>query len=289
MQIENATIRVKAKLLGAELVSIFDKRDNTEHLWQGDPKYWAAHAPVLFPIVGRCYNDMLTLNGERYSMEKHGFARRQEFQLINQAENSFTFELTSNEVSKKIYPFDFSFRIIYSLYDNALLTSYVVENRGNVAMPFAIGGHPAFAVPFFEDEVYEDYAVEFPSDSSFTRHHINTDGLFDGRTSNVVSESNKIPLVRQLFAEDALIFKDLISREVSIVSKKHKKKLQMNFDGFPYLGIWAKPGADYVCLEPWIGCADADGFTDDCTNKEKVVVLTPKNTFRATYTISLFQ
>lgn len=289
MQIENDILRVKAKLVGAELVSIFDKRDNTEHLWQGNLAYWAAHTPILFPIVGRCNNDTLSFNGKKYKMEKHGFARRNEFHLIAQTEDSMCFELCSNEHLKQMYPFDFSFRITYSLHAHALLTTYTIENRSNTEMPFAIGGHPAFAVPFFEGEVYEDYAIEFPNDDSLIRHHINTEGLFDGRMSKVECLSNRIALHPNLFIEDALIFKDLHSKEVSIVSHKHKKRLQLNFEGFPYLGIWAKPGADYVCLEPWIGCADADGFQYDFTEKEKVVVLPAGKEFQSAYSIKLIQ
>jgi galactose mutarotase-like enzyme len=287
MQIENAILRVNAKLLGAELVSIFDKRDNTEHLWQGNPAYWAAHAPILFPIVGRCNNDTLSFNGKKYKMEKHGFARRNEFHLIAQTEDSMCFELCSNEHHKQMYPFDFSFRITYSLQKHALLTTYTIENRSNTEMPFAIGGHPAFAVPFFEGDTYEDYAIEFSNDTTFLRHHINNDGLFDGRTSQVNSMLNQIPLHRNLFNEDALIFKDLLSKAVGIVSHKHNKKLQMNFEGFPYLGIWAKPGADYVCLEPWIGCADAEGFQDDFTKKEKVVILQSGEVSRFSFNVVL--
>ncbi len=287
MQIENDIIRVKAKSLGAELVSFFDKRDNTEHLWQGNPAFWAAHAPNLFPIVGRCNNDALSFNGKKYKMEKHGFARRNEFHLITQTEDCMCFQLCSNEHLKHMYPFDFSFRITYSLQAHSLLTTYTIENRSNTEMPFAIGGHPAFAVPFFEGDAYEDYAIEFSNDTTFLRHHINKEGLFDGRTSQVNSMLNQIPLHRNLFNEDALIFKDLQSKEVSIVSHKHNKRLQMNFDGFPYLGIWAKPGANFVCLEPWIGCADADGFQDDFTKKKKVVVLPAGKEFQTSYSIKL--
>lgn len=287
MQIENDILRVKAKLVGAELVSFYDKRDNTEHLWQANPAFWAAQAPVLFPIVGRSYNDTLTFNGEHYSMEKHGFARRQEFKLIHQAEDSLTFELISSDALKKMYPFDFSFKIMYEISENKLITTYEIENRSNVAMPFALGGHPAFAVPFFEGDFYEDYAIEFSNDTTLTRHHINTEGLFDGRTSTLHCLSNRITLDRNLFKDDALIFKELHSKEVSIVSRKHNKRLQMSFDDFPYLGIWAKPGADYVCLEPWIGCADAEGFQDDFTKKEKVVILQSDEVLRFSFNVVL--
>jgi galactose mutarotase-like enzyme len=173
------------------------------------------------------------------------------------------------------------------LKDNILLTTYTVENRSNTEMPFAVGGHPAFAVPFFKGETYNDYAILFSNDSTFTRHHINSEGLFDGRISSVESRSNAIQLERQLFAEDALIFKNLQSKEVSIVSHKHKKRLKMNIEGFPYLGIWAKTGADYVCLEPWIGCADVEGFTGDFSHKEAVQLLAPGNSFHVTYTTEI--
>jgi galactose mutarotase-like enzyme len=287
MQIENAVLRVKAKTLGAELVSIFDKRDNTEHLWQAHPEFWAAHAPVLFPIVGRSFNDTLLFDGVSYPMEKHGFARRNEFQLMELQEGSMTFELCANESLKQMYPFDFSFCITYSILENSLITTYTVTNKGNTTMPFAVGGHPAFAVPFFADEAYEDYAMVFENDTLFTRHHINAEGLFDGRTSLMQCNGQSIPLVRDLFANDALVFKDLQSKSVRIVSRKHNKQLRVDFAGFPYLGIWAKTSADYVCIEPWIGCADADGFTEDFTKKEQVVLLEAGNKFRVAFGVTL--
>ena len=285
MQIENTVLRVKAKTLGAELVSIYDKRDHTEHLWQANPTFWAAHAPVLFPIVGRSYNDSLLFNGKKYSMEKHGFARRNEFQLLAQTDTSITFELCSTVQLEAMYPFNFSFKITYSLNGNTLTTNYTVENKGVETMPFALGAHPAFAVPFFENEAYTDYSIVFPDDSVLNRHHINTDGFFDGRMSVVKTTNSAIALHSELFAEDALIFKDLRSKEVIINSKKHNKRLRVKFNDFPYLGIWAKPGANYVCVEPWIGCADAVGFSGAFTEKERIVLLENGTAFKVKWDV----
>jgi galactose mutarotase-like enzyme len=286
-QIENEFFKIRAREYGAELTSIFNKKTNTEHLWQADTQYWGWHAPVLFPVVGRCLNDEIRVNGEAYKMEKHGFARKSNFRLLELAESKMIFSLRSSEATLKIYPYKFEFLIGYRLKDSQLICSYEVVNPDEKPIYFQLGGHPAFAVPFHENENYEDYYLECELSENSSRHFINSDGFFDGRTQRVFNNSNTIALKKDLFKDDALIFKDLKSRIVSIKSKNHSNSLSVRFDGFNYLGLWAKENAPYVCIEPWLGCADTAGSPKELSKREGINMLSPGEEFQRSMVINV--
>ena len=154
-------------------------------------------------------------------------------------------------------------------------------------MPFSVGGHPAFAVPFFANEKLEDYFLEIEKEETVSRHLIDDNGLFNGVTERVLNKEKRIPLTKELFNRDALIFKDHVSRKISICSKNHNKKLTVEFADFPYLGIWAKPGAPYVCIEPWIGCAENAGKEIDFTEKEHCITLQPGEKFSCEFSVTI--
>lgn len=288
MIIENDFLRVAVRELGAELTSLFDKQRQTEHLWQADPNVWTWHAPVLFPIVGRCFNDKITIDGKKYPIERHGFARRTNFKMVEKNEHVLLLEFTSNETTKVQYPFEFRFQIGYQLSGKELTVRYNVINTDNKEIFFSVGGHPAFFVPFEVGEKNEEnYYIEFEEDTFLERYHINADGFFDGRKSVVLNDTNKLQLHPKLFSEDALIFKNLKSRKVFIRSKQHARFLSVSFSDFNYLGLWAKTDAPYVCIEPWLGCADENGFQGEFKDKEGVIALTVGKTFSAEYKIAI--
>lgn len=160
-QIENNFLRIKAREYGAELTSLFDKKNNIEHLWQADPAIWGWHAPLLFPVVGRCLNDEIIIDGRKFKMEKHGFARKSNFKLLELADTRMVFSLKSDEQLLKIYPYNFELLVAYRLSKNTVSVSYEVINRDNKNIYFSIGGHPAFAIPFFSEEDYHNYYLEF--------------------------------------------------------------------------------------------------------------------------------
>lgn len=274
-KIENDYLVVTAKNQGAELTSIFDKRTQTEHLWQANPAFWGWHAPVLFPVVGRCKNDTIRINEKSFNMEKHGFARKSMFEMIKKNEQSMTFEMTQNPMTKEIYPYDFRFKISYTIDGARLDTIYEVVNQDNETMYYSLGGHPALAVPFSKEEKYEDYYIEFPMDEQLEREFINEDGFFTGDKTAVLSAPNILQLHSTIFNEDALIFKCLKSKTVKIGSRNHNRILSVSFDDFTYLGLWAKNHASYVCVEPWLGCADHDDFEGEFRTKEGVQQLEP--------------
>lgn len=69
--IENDYLRVSVDDHGAELCSIFDKVHNREVIWQADPAYWKRHAPVLFPNVGRHFEDHLFIICKYVTCQKY--------------------------------------------------------------------------------------------------------------------------------------------------------------------------------------------------------------------------
>ncbi len=286
-QIENEYLKVKVRNYGAELTSVFSKKNNIEHLWQADEKVWGWHAPVLFPVIGRCLNDEITIEGKAYKMEKHGFARKSDFKLLELGQGKMVFLLTDSEETLKVYPYKFEFLIGYRLSGNELHVSFEVINKDENSIYFQLGGHPAFAVPFNEGEKYEDYHLDFEMNENSSRHFIDSNGYFDGRTEKVFDNSNSILLRGDLFKDDALIFKDLKSRKVNITSKGNLYSLSVDFSGFNYLGLWAKENAPYICVEPWIGCADTAHNPVEFSSKESVVMLKHNEKFNSSFVIKV--
>ena len=286
--IENDCLSVQVSDFGAELHSIFNKKNNTEHLWQADKNFWGWHAPVLFPVVGRCWEDEIAIDQKKYAMEKHGFTRKSTFDMIGKTEDSISFELSDNEATAAIYPFQFSFQIHYVLKENELTTTYKVVNKSDQSLYFSLGAHPAFAVPFFANEKYEDYFISFEKDTSLDRHFINDEGFFTGETKNVMHGTNELPLFSTMFNNDAYIFKELQSRKVVLQSKNHENKVEVSFPDFNYLGLWAKVNAPYVCIEPWLGCADTENVAPTFDQKEGILQVEKNNFFETTLCIGIF-
>jgi len=284
-QIENEFLKITAREYGAELVSVFDKKNKIEHLWQADEKYWGWHAPVLFPVVGRCLNDEIIAEGKKYPMEKHGFARKMNFKLLELGNTKMVFSLTHSADTLAHYPYRFEFLIAYTLIQNKLHVFYEVINKDDRVIYFQLGGHPAFAVPFQPSESYSDYYLEFEQTENASRYFIDENGFFNNRKEAVLSNSSQINLRNDLFKDDALIFKDLKSRSVTIRSNNHSHSLSVLFKSFNYLGLWAKVNAPYVCIEPWLGCADTAGEVVEFKNKEGVVVLPQGEKFNSDFEV----
>jgi len=274
-KIENEYLIITAKKQGAELTSIFDKRTQIEHLWQAEPAFWGWHAPVLFPVVGRCKDDTILINRKTFTMEKHGFARKSTFKLIEKTELTMAFEMTHNPITKISYPYDFRFNIRYVLDGTKLDTIYEVVNQDKETMYYSLGGHPALSVPFFKEEKYEDYFIEFPMDEQLEREFINDEGFFTREKKPVLTTPSQLHLHSTIFDKDALIFKDIKSKTVKIRSKNHGRTVSITFDDFAYLGLWAKNYASYVCVEPWLGCADNADFKGEFSTKEGIQHLEP--------------
>jgi len=285
--IENDHLSVSIRNQGAELTSIVNKATGIEHLWQGDPNIWGWHAPNLFPIVGGLINNQLLIDGKFYPMQRHGFARPTEFRLAEAQKDCAVFSLGYSENTLTAYPYKFNFQVKYDLIDNSLRITYKVINQDTKPIYFSVGGHPAFNVPFKSGESYEDYYLEFETSEKLETYLLSAEGFFTGETKPINLQGTKLPLTRELFSQDALVFKNLQSRLISIKSDKHDLSLAVEFPHFNYLGIWAKPGADFVCIEPWLGCADKVGGPVDIKAKEGIIKLDYGHVFEAPYFIIL--
>ncbi len=286
---QNNKLKISVKNTGAELCGISSVKNGTEFMWHANPDVWGSYAPNLFPIIGALKDDIYSFENIEYKLPKHGFVRHnEEIILEKQSKNSLTFKLVSNNELLKIYPFKFEFYITYTLTENTLEVKHTIKNTDKKTMYFSVGGHPAFKCPVFENEKYEDYALEFEHLENSKTHLINMDnGLISSNTETVFNKSTKLPLTHDLFNKDALIFKDLKSKKVTLKSANHGDILTVNYPDFDYLGIWAKPTGDYVCIEPWLGIADNESTNQNLIEKEAIISLEQDKSFEAVYTIEI--
>jgi len=280
--IANKFLTVRVKEQGAELCSIKDA-GGTEYLWQADPAFWARHAPVLFPIVGKLLNGRYDLNGKTFELPPHGFARDMKFSLVEQSESSLVYQLLPTTETRKCYPFEFALTIAYRLSDNCLSVEYAVRNTGASVMPFSIGAHPAFNLHGPVDECF----LEFDKTETLNTVLLSGKGLLTEETVPVLADTNILPLSKTLFDRDALIFLDTKSEKITLGAKNSSRRLTVEFPGFPHLGIWAKPGAPFVCIEPWYGYADTEQLYGDITNKPGIQLLPAGETFTWTHRVSI--
>jgi galactose mutarotase-like enzyme len=286
--ISNEHLSIQVTNKGAELQSIRSIQNNLQYLWSGDPAYWGKKSPVLFPIVGGLRNNNYHHQGNNYQLSRHGFAREMDFTLVKQDDTSISFSLTSNDQTREVYPFDFIFTITYTLNKNTLHITFSVENTGTEAMPFSVGAHPAFAVPLERHLSYEDYHLQFSETEQANRWPLSADGLIEKTSRPFLQNQNKLPLKKELFAKDAIVFKDLQSTSISIQSDQSSHGLTVSYEGFPYMGIWAAKGADFVCIEPWCGIADNVDATGELTSKEGIQIINPREIFERSYSITVF-
>jgi len=285
-QIKNKYLQISVKDKGAELNKLISLNNNLEYIWQANARYWARHSPVLFPIVGKIKDDTYIFDNKKYCMSQHGFARDKNFELINKTKNKLCFLLKQDESTLKAYPFKFELYVEYELLDNKLIVHYKVVNVNDRDMFFSIGAHPGFNCPLVKNESYEDYYLEFEHNES-AKKIFTKDGLLTDKTTLVLNNEKQLSLYRGIFKDGALIFKNLKSSKINLKSCKNKYVLSLDFKGFPYLGIWAKPDANFVCIEPWYGVADKEGTKQIFEKKQGIIKLSSKKTFKCCYSITV--
>ncbi len=256
--LENDVLKIEIDTHGAELSSIYNKKENKEMLWQGDPKYWGRRSPVLFPVVGKYRGCKTTYNGKEYTLGQHGFARDSEFKLVEQTETRLAFELTSNEGTLTKYPFEFRLVCSFELQNDRIIVGWNVENIDNKTIYFSIGAHPAFYCKKGE-------TLLTMNGENIKYNLLNSEGLY---TSLKYDVNSSFVLHDEIFDNDALVIENSGVTEVSL-SDNDKKYLTVNFDAEVF-GIWApaKKNAPFVCIEPWFGRCDAEDFEGDITERE---------------------
>ena len=286
--LENEWIKTEISVHGAELQSIFHKQIQLEYLWQGDSSYWPRRAPILFPIVGKLKENIFNYQDKTYSLPQHGFARDKKFEVIHKTTNKIIFRLQSTEETLKQYPFHFILDIGYSISESQVIISYTVQNsEKNKDLIFSIGAHPGFLCPLKAHEQFNDYYLEFDKEESLER--VLLEGGLRSSAMEAIQISEKIlPLHQDLFeVKDAIVLKGMKSDRISLKSKNHGNGLHFNFKGYPWFGIWSKPGP-FICLEPWMGVADDVLSNQDFTEKEGIQRLAAGKHVSYSYSIELF-
>ncbi len=286
--LENDFLKIEVSAKGAELQRLFHKVHQLDYLWNGDPAFWGKHAPVLFPIVGTLKENTYYYQGKPYKMGRHGFARDKDFILEKQSSTELIFLLHSDVETKKVYPFDFEFRIRYSLDGNELSTEYLVKNTGSSLLLFSVGGHPAFRLPLTPDTVFSDYYLRFDEKENLSRWPVSSDGLIETQPIPLLNDTDRLNLLKPLFYQDALVFKYPASSEISVLSAKTSHGICFQMGEFPFLGIWSFKDANFLCLEPWCGIADPVNSNQRLENKEGIEKASPGTMFSRQWRVRLF-
>lgn len=287
MKIENEYLRVEAKEIGGELQSIYGKKEGVEYLWQGDPAYWTGRAYHLFPIIGRLHEGKYEVYGETYEMAPHGLVRKRPLEAKQIAEDEMSFALVSDESTLEAYPFPFVYTVHYRLTGKKLVQTISVENRGDRAMYFAIGGHPGFNIPF-DGGVFEDYGVRFPCAGKVRQCTFTQNILMSGEKKEYPLTDKTLPLSHDLFGLDAVVLEGTGGK--AIISKKGgKHSVCVEYPDMPYLGVWHKPQSDapYVCLEPWSALPARDGVKEDFSKKSDMTKLEAGKTHTLVWSIEI--
>lgn len=277
--IANQKLTANINTKGAELTSLKDSQK--EYMWDASPEFWEKHSPILFPIVGTLKNNTYRYNEKEYNLSRHGFARDNEFTVKEKNDDSVTFLLTSNENTLKVYPFEFQLELKYTLKDTTLSLGYSVINLGKNDMPFAIGAHPAFALP----GNFNEYSLKFNNDETLVSTLLE-DGLLSNKTMDIHLTNQELSLSYDLFKNDALIFKSSASSYIDII-KNNNPYIRVDVGSFPHLGIWTKENAPFLCIEPWQGYADSVNSNGDLFEKEGIVIIKPDEKFNTSFSIEI--
>ena len=283
-------LKIQTKKEGAELTSI--KQNDKEMLFQGAQvldkngnAFWKRQAPILFPIVGQLKNSKTEIEGKTYEMSQHGFARDMKFEEISKTENEHHYMLKYNEETLKKYPYKFELHVIYEIEKDTLIVTYKVKNVDEKSIYFGLGGHPAFNCDYSNGE----YEIAFSENEDEIEFLKLKDGLIDTEIADNILEDNKIYLKENTFDSDAVIMKNIKSNKVILQNRNTNKKiLEFDFTDFPYLALWSKKGAPFVCIEPWQNTADKIDSNQIYKEKENILSIEPDEIYSCKYIVKFY-
>lgn len=271
--ISSGRLTAEINPLGAELHALRDE-DGRDLLWDGDPKVWSGRAPILFPVIGVVAGGEIRIDGKAYPMAKHGFARRRAFRLVTHSKSSAVFRLEDDAETRASYPFAFRLDIAFGIAAGALAIDATLTNSGDVPLPASFGFHPALRWPLPRDDRRSVHRLLFDEPEPDPIRRIDRDGLLTPTRHPTPIEGRTLHLRDDLFVDDAMILLTHRSRGL-LFGTEDGPNLRIDFPDMPALGLWTKPGAEYLCIEPWAGVADPEGFTGDFRDKPGVVEIRP--------------
>lgn len=284
--LSNDFITIQISDHGAELTSIV--ANDKEYLWQADPKFWGRHSPVLFPQVGRVWNNVYRHEGKEYQLGQHGFARDRDFQLTYEEDNAVIYALESDEESLKVYPFPFILQIGYRLIGKKIEVMWEVENTGKKDMYFQIGAHPAFYFPDFNPNTKERCFFAFDTQNDLEYISPAEKGCVSPTRHTLHLTEGVMPVDTHTFDCVTYIFDNSQLKKVTLLDKQKKPCLSVEFTA-PLVALWAPtvthPDVPFVCIEPWYGRCDQVGYKGELKDREWMQHLEPGKTFRTSYNI----
>jgi galactose mutarotase-like enzyme len=258
---------------GAQLHALRDS-EGRDLLWDGDPRFWTGRAPILFPIVGALNQGRYRLDGETYILGKHGFARTSPFALMEHTTSSATYALHASDETLAAYPFRFVLRLRFAIEGAALAMAATIENHDSRDMPASFGFHPALRWPLPYGGERGEHRIVFDEAEPDPIRRIDSHGLLRPQPEPTPVAGRELMLRDSLFEDDVVILDRVRSRGLTY-GAPGAGALRIDFPGAPYLGLWMRPGADYLCIEPWHGIADPEGFDGDFKDKPGVFLLAP--------------
>lgn len=270
---------------GAQLHSLRDPAWR-DYLWHGDPGIWAGRAPLLFPIIGTLNGGKFRVRGREYALARHGFARGSLFEVAEAARSAATFRLRSSPATLAVYPFEFELDVCYEIKGPTLSVQASVRNPGKENLPASLGFHPGFRWPLPSDQARAAHFIEFEQEEPAPIRRIDAQGLLSPQSHPTPISARRLQLADDLFHDDVIILDTLNSRRV-IYGAGSGPRIEIAFPDARYLGIWTKPGAPFVCIEPWQGVTDPAGFAGDLFEKPGVVIVPPGQSHAFGMTISL--
>lgn len=286
IRIGNGLLSAAINPFGAELSHLEDGQGR-ELMTDADPAFWAGRAPLLFPIVGRTHGDAIRIDGRSYPMPKHGFARRSMFSVVQAEETRAVLELTDSEETRPGYPYSFRLEAGFRLDGLTLHTEIRIENRGSDPMPAQFGFHPAFAWPLPFGQGRSDHRIVFDQEEPGDLRAITPDGFIAGdRRPSPLLGGRELRLADELFEHDALVWDPVRSQSLRY-GAPGGPQLDIAFPDTPRLGVWTLPGAHYVCVEPWHGIADPEGFAGEYREKPGVFEIEPRGEWRTAMSVTL--
>ena len=282
--IENEVLKVTVTTYGAQVCSVIRKDDGVEHMWQADPEVWGYHAPILFPYTGRLKDGKLIAKGQEYaSTSQHGFARTMEHELVVKNKDTLVLQLKDTEETLAVWPWKFRLLSSFTLEGDVLHHTLTVENRDDEEMPFGIGYHPAFVVPFDDKHTFADYELRFDKLESPICLETAPRGLVNGKTYYLGKNLNTIALDEQLFANDSHCMVSLNSSTLGLYEKDTGRAVVCSIKSFPYCLIWSKPGEPkFVCIEPWNSLPSPEQGGYEWAEKPAAAILAPEESWSTT-------
>jgi galactose mutarotase-like enzyme len=271
--IASSGLRVTISPNGAELQRIVDA-EGRDLLWDGDPAFWTGRAPILFPIVGALVGGHYRIDGTQHALPRHGFARRSMFDTMETAHDMARFRLSDSDATRAVYPFRFTLDLLYQVMGDRLEIVATVANPGDDALPVSFGFHPALRWPLPYGAARDGHVVRFDAEEPAAVRGVTAEGLIAAEPIATPVDGHVLALHDGLFTADALVFDRLNSRGLWY-GALGQPGVRVDFPDMPYLGLWTKPGAGYLCIEPWQGMADPESFADDFRAKPGVVEIAP--------------